>query len=41
MLYGGLSESAMAVVRAADPQAALAEALTDLRRLFDALAAGS
>lgn len=41
MLYGGLSESAMAVVRADDPQAALAEALADLRRLFDALAAGS
>lgn len=41
MLYGGLSESAMAVVRAPDPQAALREALTDLRRLFDALATGS
>ncbi|MFG1807245.1 TetR/AcrR family transcriptional regulator [Streptomyces sp. NPDC049040] len=41
MLYGGLSESAMAIVRTADPQAALREALTDLRRLFDALAAGS
>ncbi|WP_333768295.1 TetR/AcrR family transcriptional regulator [Streptomyces sp. IBSBF 2435] len=41
MLYGGLSESAMAIVRAADPQAALLEALTDLRKLFDALAAGS
>lgn len=38
MLYGGLSESAMAVVRADDPPTALAEALTDLRRLFDALA---
>ncbi|WP_327291823.1 TetR/AcrR family transcriptional regulator [Streptomyces sp. NBC_01198] len=41
MLYGGLSESAMAIVRADDPQAALGEALADLRTLFDALAAGS
>lgn len=41
MLYGGLSENAMAIVRADDPQAALDEALTDLRRLFDALAAGN
>lgn len=41
LLYGGLSESAMAIARARDPQAALDDALTDLRRLFDALAAGS
>ena len=41
LLYGGLSESAMVIVRADDPQAALQETLTDLRRLFDALAAGS
>jgi AcrR family transcriptional regulator len=39
MLYGGLSESAMAIVRADDPRAALAETLADLRTLFDALAA--
>lgn len=39
MIYGGLSESAMAIVRAEDPQAALDEALADLRTLFDALAA--
>jgi AcrR family transcriptional regulator len=39
MLYGGLSESAMAIVRADDPRAALDDALADLRRLFDALAA--
>lgn len=39
LLYGGLSESAMAVARAGDPQAALAETLAELRRLFDALAA--
>jgi AcrR family transcriptional regulator len=39
LLYGGLSESAMAVVRAEDPRAALREVLADLRRLFDALAA--
>lgn len=39
MIYGGLSESAMAIVRADDPQAALDETLTDLRILFDALAA--
>jgi AcrR family transcriptional regulator len=38
MLFGGLSESAMAIVRADDPRAALDEALVDLRRLFDALA---
>ncbi|WUH94261.1 TetR family transcriptional regulator [Streptomyces sp. NBC_00433] len=41
MLYGGLSESAMAIVRTADPQAALRDALADLRKLFDALAAGN
>lgn len=41
MLYGGLGESAMAIVRADDPQAALQDTLTDLRKLFDALAAGS
>ncbi|MEW2522104.1 TetR/AcrR family transcriptional regulator [Actinacidiphila alni] len=40
MLYGGLSESAMAIVRAEDPRAALAETLADLRKLFDALATG-
>lgn len=39
MLYGGLGESAMAIVRADDPRAALEEALADLRTLFDALAA--
>jgi AcrR family transcriptional regulator len=39
MLYGGLSESAMAVVRSADPGAALAETLAGLRLMFDALAA--
>lgn len=39
MLYGGLSESAMAIVRADDPQAALDETLVDLRLIFDALAA--
>ena len=38
MLYGGLSESAMAVVRSDDPQAALAETLAGLRLMFDALA---
>ncbi|MCL2553159.1 MAG: TetR/AcrR family transcriptional regulator [Actinomycetia bacterium] len=38
MLYGGLSESAMSVVRSADPQAALAETLAGLRLMFDALA---
>ncbi|SEG58228.1 transcriptional regulator, TetR family [Actinacidiphila yanglinensis] len=38
MLYGGLSESAMAIARAEDPQAALAETLDELRRLFDAIA---
>jgi hypothetical protein len=41
MLYGGLSESARAIVRADDPQAALDEALGDLRLMFDALAAKS
>lgn len=41
ILYGGLSESAMAIVRAEDPQEALREALADLRVLFDALAAGA
>ncbi|SHN11983.1 TetR/AcrR family transcriptional regulator [Actinacidiphila paucisporea] len=41
MLYGGLSESAMAIARTADPQAALRDVLTDLRKLFDALAAGN
>jgi AcrR family transcriptional regulator len=40
MLYGGLGESAMAVVRAEDPQAALEETLADLRTLFDAIARG-
>ncbi len=40
MLYGGLSESAMAVVRAEDPQTALKETVDDLRRLFDAIAKG-
>lgn len=40
MLYGGLSESAMAVARADDPPAALAETLDGLRRLFDAIARG-
>lgn len=40
MLYGGLSESAMAVARADDPRAALAETLDGLRRLFDAIARG-
>ncbi|MEW1866445.1 TetR/AcrR family transcriptional regulator [Streptomyces sp. NBC_00669] len=40
MLYGGLSESAMAVARADDPQVALAETLDGLRRLFDAIARG-
>ena len=39
MLYGGLGESAMAIVRADDPQAAMDETLADLRTLFDALAA--
>jgi AcrR family transcriptional regulator len=39
MLYGGLSESAMAIVRAEDPKAAMDETLADLRMLFDALAA--
>jgi AcrR family transcriptional regulator len=41
LLYGGLSENAMAIVRAEDPQEALPEALADLRMLFDALAAGA
>jgi len=40
MLYGGLSESAKAVVRARDPRAALKEALAELRELFDAIARG-
>lgn len=40
MLYGGLSESAKAVVRARDPRAALKEALVELRELFDAIARG-
>jgi AcrR family transcriptional regulator len=38
MLYGGLSESAMAVARAEDPRAALEETLDGLRKLFDAIA---
>lgn len=38
MLYGGLSECAMAIARAEDPGAALSDAVDDLRRLFDALA---
>jgi AcrR family transcriptional regulator len=38
LLYGGLSESAMVVARAADPPGALSETLTELRRLFDAIA---
>lgn len=38
LLYGGLSDAALAVVRAEDPQAALAETLAQLRRIFDALA---
>jgi AcrR family transcriptional regulator len=37
MLYGGVSESAMAVVRTEDPQAALRETRDDLRTLFDAI----
>ncbi|WP_245791523.1 TetR/AcrR family transcriptional regulator [Actinacidiphila rubida] len=38
MLYGGLSESAMAIVRSADPKAALEETLAGLQLVFDALA---
>ncbi|MEE4545637.1 TetR/AcrR family transcriptional regulator [Streptomyces sp. V4-01] len=41
ILYGGLSESAMAIARADDPREALQEALADLRVLFDALATGA
>jgi AcrR family transcriptional regulator len=40
ILYGGLSESAMAVARSEDPKTALDDALTDLRRIFDALGNG-
>ncbi|MEV1077641.1 helix-turn-helix domain-containing protein [Streptomyces sp. NPDC050211] len=39
LLYGGLCETAMAVVRAEDQQEALDASITELRTLFDALAA--
>ncbi|WP_069171650.1 TetR/AcrR family transcriptional regulator [Streptomyces griseus] len=39
LLYGGLCETAMAVARAEDQQQALDAGITELRTLFDALAA--
>lgn len=39
LLFGGLSEAAKTVGRAADPPRAQREALDELRRLFDAVAA--
>ncbi|MDI2124871.1 TetR/AcrR family transcriptional regulator [Yinghuangia seranimata] len=38
LLFGGLSESAKSIGRAADPAQAQAEAIAELRRVFDALA---
>lgn len=39
LLFGGLSESARSIGRAADPKQAQREALAELRRLFDAVEA--
>ncbi|HSA51569.1 MAG TPA: helix-turn-helix domain-containing protein [Yinghuangia sp.] len=41
LLFGGLSEAAKTIGRAADPQRATQEALDELRRVFDALAASA
>jgi AcrR family transcriptional regulator len=40
LLYGALGESALAIARAKDQPAALAETVAELRTLFDALARG-